>query len=78
MVIELVGRDGCHLCEEAQEVLARVCSDAGQSFMVHSIDNDPELADRYWEKIPVLLIDGEVFDFWRINEPRLRDKLQAL
>lgn len=48
----------------------------GVSYSVLSIDEDPELADLYWERIPVLLLDGEVFDFWRINEPRLRERLR--
>ena len=73
--IELIGRPGCHLCADAQLVVAAVCSEAQMPFSVHSIDDDPELADLYWERIPVLLIDGEVFDFWRVNESRLREKL---
>ncbi len=75
MVIEIIGREGCHLCADAEEVVASVCAEAGLAYTVVSIDNDPGLADLYWERIPVLLIDGEVFDFWRVNETRLREKL---
>lgn len=75
MVIELIGREGCHLCADAEAVVASVCADAGLDYTVRSIDDNPGLADLYWERIPVLLIDGEVFDFWRVNEIRLREKL---
>ena len=75
MVIELIGREGCHLCADAEAVVASVCADEGLDYTVRSIDDNPGLADLYWERIPVLLIDGEVFDFWRVNEIRLREKL---
>ena len=75
MKIELVGREGCHLCADAEGVLAQVCQDYGVEYQLLTIDSDPELADLYWERIPVLLLDGEVFDFWRINESRLRERL---
>lgn len=75
--IELVGRAGCHLCADAELVLAQVCREFAVDYTMVSIDEDPELADLYWERIPVLLIDGEVFDFWRINEQRLRERLSG-
>ncbi len=75
LIIELIGRPGCHLCLDAESVVASVCSEAGLEFTIRSIDDHPGLADLYWERIPVLLIDGEIFDFWRVNEIRLRDKL---
>lgn len=77
MDIEIIGKPDCHLCAEAELVVASVCGEFGLSYHVRSIEADPNLADLYWEKIPVLLIDGQVFDFWRVNEDRLRAKLQS-
>lgn len=71
----MVGKPDCHLCEQAVEVVAQVCAELGQSFNVLWITDDPELADLYWEKIPVILVDGKPFDFWRVNRDRLFDKL---
>jgi hypothetical protein len=65
------------LCEQAIEVVAQVCEQLGQEFRVVSITEDPNLADLYWEKIPVILVDGEPFDFWRVNRDRLVTKLSA-
>ena len=42
-----------------------------------SILDDAELADRYAEEIPVLLIDGEVHDYWRVDPVRLKTALLA-
>lgn len=75
MHIELIGRRECHLCADAEAVVARVCAETGHTYVAHSIDDDPVLADLYWERIPVLLLDGAVFDFWRVNETRLRERL---
>jgi glutaredoxin len=77
MEIEIIGKSDCHLCAEAELVVASVCREVGLDYHVRSIETDPHLADLYWEKSPVLLIDGQVFDFWRVNEDRLRAKLQA-
>ena len=70
-----MGKPDCHLCEQAIEVVAQVCEQLGQEFRVVSITEDPNLADLYWEKIPVILVDGEPFDFWRVNRDRLVAKL---
>ena len=72
-----MGKPDCHLCEQAIEVVAQVCEQLGQEFRVVSITEDPNLADLYWEKIPVILVDGEPFDFWRVNRDRLVTKLSA-
>ena len=71
----LVGKPGCHLCDDARTVVAAVCADAGVPWGEVSILDDPELADRYAEQIPVVLVDGAVHDFWRVDARRLREAL---
>jgi hypothetical protein len=56
-------------------VVARVTADLGESFEEVSILDDPGLRERYWEQIPVTLVDGEQHDFWRVDERRLREAL---
>ncbi len=73
--VVLLGRPGCHLCEEAREVVERVAADLGVTWEERSIDDDPELLERYAEQIPVTLVDGRQHDFWRVDERRLRDAL---
>ena len=73
--VTLVGKPDCHLCEAAREVIAAVCAETGDSFVELSILEDPELADLYWEQIPVTLVDGTQHDFWRVDPDRLKAAL---
>ena len=73
--VTLVTRPGCHLCEAAREVVARVCADLGETWEELDMDADPALAARYAEEIPVTLVDGHQHDFWRVDETRLRRAL---
>ncbi len=74
-VITLIGKPDCHLCEDARSVVLRVAADLGSTVEERDITQDAELYDRYWEQIPVVLIDGAQHDFWRVDEVRLRRAL---
>ena len=52
-----------------------VCAELGFEWEERSILDDPGLYDEYWEKIPVILIDGRVHDYWRVDPQRLRQAL---
>lgn len=69
--VTLIGKPGCHLCDEARDVVAAVCAEAGAGWSELSIEDDPVLYDAYWERIPVVLVDGAPHDFWRIDPARL-------
>ena len=43
--VTLYGRPGCHLCEEAREVVARVCAELGEASTRSTSTRDPALAD---------------------------------
>jgi glutaredoxin len=74
-LITLVRKPGCHLCDDAQQVIEKVSGDLGVPFELKDITQDKALHDRYWEQIPVVLVDGEQHTFWRVNEERLRRAL---
>jgi hypothetical protein len=74
-LITLVGKPDCHLCEDARAVIVRLAAELGFSWEELSINDDPELYRKYWEQIPVTLIDGRQHDFWRVDEARLRAAL---
>jgi glutaredoxin len=73
--ITLYSRPGCHLCDDARAVIARVCADLGEEYDEVSIDGDPELSERFGEEVPVTFVDGRQHDFWRVDEARLRAAL---
>jgi len=75
--ITLITKPGCHLCDEAREVVARVAGGLGIGWMEVNLLDDPALARRYAHDIPVTLVDGRPHDFWRVSEPRLTAALLA-
>ena len=73
--VTLYSRPGCHLCEAAREVVAAVCAELGESFTEVSVDDDPDLRERFGEEVPVTFVDGRQHDFWRVDAARLRAAL---
>jgi glutaredoxin len=74
-LITLLSRPGCHLCDDARDIIARVAADAGARWEERDITASPADLAEYWDKIPVTLIDGVQHDFWRVSEDRLRAAL---
>mgnify|MGYP003481544876 FL=1 len=73
--VQLVGKPGCHLCDQARVVIDRVCAEVGVAWDEVSILEDPVLADLYWEQIPVTLVDGAVVGTWHVDQAVLRATL---
>ena len=70
----LYGRPGCHLCDDARAVLARI----GEPFAEVDITTNDALHAAYLERIPVVALDGEeLFDFF-VDEPALRELLDRV
>ena len=63
MVVELVGRKGCHLCDDA----ARELREAGVEVIERDVDSDPELLRLYDFRVPVVLTDSGVLAEGRID-----------
>ncbi|WP_460855916.1 glutaredoxin family protein [Nocardiopsis coralliicola] len=76
--ISMLGKRGCHLCDDALEVIRAVADDTGAGYEVRHLEDEPqEVRDEYWERIPVTFVDGAPHDFWRVSEARLRAALGA-
>ncbi len=82
--LTMVVRQGCHLCEVAENDLARVIGrfsaeypDSGFEVELVELDSKPEF-EKYTDEIPVLLINGKQVAFWRIDENRVFEQLRKL
>ena len=80
--LTLIGKPGCHLCDEARDVISGVLAElrdvaAAPEVTVTelSILDDTELHEKYVEEIPVLLLNGRVHNIWRVDPARLRTAL---
>lgn len=69
----LYTRNGCHLCEDAAELLTRY----GLQPQEVDIDADPALRERFTTCVPVVVIDGKVRFRGRVNEVLLKRLLSA-
>lgn len=56
MNVILYTRKGCHLCDEALELL----ENSGLNPQLQDIDADEELRERFNECVPVVEIDGKI------------------
>ncbi|MFI6687487.1 glutaredoxin family protein [Streptomyces sp. NPDC050485] len=74
-MVTLIGKPGCHLCDDAQEVIEAVCAETGAAWEKKDITQDEALYKEYWEQIPVVLVDGEQHTFWRVDPGRLKGAL---
>ncbi|SFS15310.1 Glutaredoxin-like domain [Microbacterium sp. cf046] len=79
--LTLIGKPDCHLCDVAHDVVESVLADLPDDIAdavdvrEASIADDPALYELWWEKIPVVLIDGQLHGHWRVSPDRLRTAL---
>jgi glutaredoxin len=73
--ITLLSKPGCHLCDDAREVITRVAAELAVTWDERDITASEADLREYWDKIPVTLVDGVEHDFWRVSETRLRAAL---
>ena len=78
--LTLIGKLGCHLCEDAEAVIDKVLNELELQIPIDkkNILDDEALFARYSEEIPVLLINGKVHNYWHIDPERLRSALAEL
>lgn len=77
--LTLIGKPGCHLCDDAEVVINNVLADFADRAEVTKLNilEDESLFARYSEEIPVLLINGKVHNYWHIDPERLREALNS-
>lgn len=73
--VTLISRVDCHLCQDAEEVVARLSGELGFDYELLDVDADAARRDRYSDRVPVVLIDGKEHGYWRVEEPRFRAAL---
>lgn len=75
----LLSRPGCHLCDDARQVVERVAGERGIGWTEVDVTTagDTELLDAYGDRLPVLLLDGAEHAYWRVEPERLRAALDG-
>ena len=75
-LISIYSRHGCHLCEDAETTLNELKSELNFSIEVIYIDGDSSLEKLYGNEVPVIHIDGEHHDFYKVDPIRFRSSLE--
>ena len=68
--VTVYSRTGCHLCEVAIDQIISVKNDSNFNLEIKLIDNDADLEKKYGEQVPVILIDDQPHDYWRVDLER--------
>jgi len=75
-LVTVFSRHGCHLCQDAVTTLEDLKADLDFEIEIKFIDGSPELEKLYGEYVPVIHIDGEHHDFYRVDPVRLKTSLE--
>ena len=75
--VTVVSRVDCHLCDVAKAEVARVTAEFGVEWAEVDVDADAALLAEYSDLVPVILVDGRVHDYWRVDETRLRQAIAS-
>ncbi|WP_435097558.1 glutaredoxin family protein [Halorubrum sp. N11] len=72
-------REDCSLCEVARETIEDVAEglDVAIDLDMVDVDEDPELAEEYGERVPYVLVNGHPAFKYEVDERELRLKLLA-
>ena len=68
--VTVYSRSGCHLCEIAIDRIKSTMDELKFELDIKLIDNDIKLQEEYGEQIPVILIDDQPHDYWRVDLDR--------
>ncbi|WP_157721904.1 glutaredoxin family protein [Tumebacillus avium] len=74
--LTLFTKDGCTLCDKVKPILERVGRTYPLQVAEFDITTDERVYAKYWDKIPVLHVDGEEAFVSKIAEHWLRRYLE--
>ena len=75
--VTVYSKPDCHLCAEAMAVLRRLQAELGFALQERDITADEALHRAYFERIPVVALDGEELCEYFVEEALLRERLES-
>jgi glutaredoxin len=76
-LLTVYSKPDCHLCVEVMTVLQRMQAELGFELAERDITGDEDLERAYFERIPVVALDGEVLFEYFVEESLLRERLES-
>jgi glutaredoxin len=75
-LVTIYSRHGCHLCEVAEATLTELKEELNFEIEIKYIDGSNELEKLYGHEVPVIQIDGEHHDFYKVDPERFKSSLE--
>lgn len=75
--LTMYGRPECHLCQDMAAGLDELKAELGFDYEAVNVDDDPVLAERYGELVPVLTWGEEAICHYFLDLPALKARLAA-
>lgn len=76
--VTLYSKADCHLCADAREALLRVRADIPFTLSELDITSDETLHRAYFDRIPVVELDGEELFEYFVDEDAFRERLRLI
>ena len=77
VLVELFGKPGCHLCDDARELVDSVLAGHPEVQLIErNILDDTELFETMRNDIPVVSVNGEEVSRWRVDAALLEKKIE--
>jgi glutathione S-transferase len=76
-VLTVYSKPGCHLCEQAMVALYALQAEFVFELRELDITDDDELQRAYFERIPVVDLDGEELCEYFVEEALVRERLES-
>jgi glutaredoxin len=75
--VTLYGKPDCHLCDEAEDGLARLSRQRGISYRKVDIQSSAELYERLRYRIPVIEVEGGATLDWPVTSEQVWTAVRA-
>jgi glutaredoxin len=75
--ITVYSKPDCHLCEQAISVLRGLQAELDFTLEERDITLDDALHREYFERIPVVSVDGEELCDYHVSEALVRERLES-
>lgn len=75
--VSLYTTAGCHLCEQAHDMLKALADEENLTIELVEIGDDDKLTERFGSAIPVVKFSDETLLYWPFNQSDLAHRLHA-
>jgi glutaredoxin len=77
VTVEMMGKPGCHLCDDARAIVRSVLDDFPETeFVEHNILDDAEMFETMKDESPVVVVNGRRHATWRVDANEFRAAIE--